>query len=91
MKKLLIAGALVVGLSIPAVSQAEVNALGVQVPVQSAEVTDNIRGGYVASGPGDSLAVQKLQSNEGTVGSHVATSAADSFVVQKLRNSSPNS
>ena len=91
MKKLLIAGALVVGLSIPAVSQAEVNAFGVQFPVQSAEVSDNIRGGYVASGSADTLVVQNLQSEKSSAGSHVASSAADSFVVQKLRNSSPNS
>ncbi len=91
MRNLLIAGALVVGLGIPAVSQAEVNAFGVQVPVQSAEVTDNIRGGYVASGFSDTLVVQKLNSDEVTVGSHVASSAADSFVVQKLKSSSPNS
>ena len=91
MKKLLIAGALVVGLSIPAVSQAEVSAFGVQLPVQSAEASDNIRGGYVASGTSDTLVVQKLNSDEVSVGSHVASSAADSFVVQKLRNSSPNS
>ena len=91
MKKLLIAGALVVGLSIPAISQAEVSAFGVQLPVQSAEVSDNIRGGYVASSPSDTLVVQSLQSEKASAGSHVASSAADSFVVQKLRSSSPNS
>lgn len=91
MKKLLIAGALVVGLSIPAVSQAEVSAFGVQLPQQSAQVSDNIRGGYVARSASDSLVVQQLQSKELSVGSHVATSAADSFVVQKLKDSSPNS
>ena len=91
MKNLLIAGALVVGLSIPAVSQAEVNAFGVQLPVQSAEVSDNIRGGHVASSSSDTLVVQSLQSEKVSAGSHVANSAADSFVVQKLRNSSPNS
>ena len=67
MKKLLIAGALVVGLSIPAVSQAEVNAFGVQLPVQSAEVSDNIRGGYVAQSLSDTLQVQTLQSSSEAV------------------------
>ena len=87
MKKLLIVGALVVGLSIPAVSQAEVNTFGVQLPAESAEVSDNLRGGYVASGSADTLVVQKLQSDKSSAGTHVASSAADSFVVQKLRNS----
>ena len=87
MRKLHLAGALVVGLSIPAVSQAEVNAFGVQLPVQSAEVSDNLRSGYVASSSADTLVVQKLQSDKTSAGTHVASSAADSFVVQKLRNS----
>ena len=87
MKKLLLAGALVVGLSIPAVSQAEVNAFGVQLPVQSSEVSDNIRGGYVASDSSDTLVVQSLQSEKVSAGTHVASSAADSFVVHKLRTS----
>ena len=91
MKKFLIAGALVVGLSIPSVSQAELIPFGVQLPVQSEEVSNDIRGGYVASSPADTLVVQKLHSDEGTVGSHVATSAADSFVVQKLKKSTPSS
>jgi len=87
MRKLLLAGALVVGLSLPAISQAEVNAFGVQLPVQSSEVSDNIRGGYVASSSEDTLVVQRLQSEKVSSGTHVASSAADSFVVQKLRNS----
>ena len=64
MKKLILASALVVGLSIPAISQAEVSAFGVQVPVQSAEVSDNIRGGYVAQDLGDTFQVQQLQSSD---------------------------
>ena len=91
MKKFLIAGALVVGLSFPLTSQAEVSAFGVQIPAEQAEVSDNIRGGYVASSSADTLVVQRLQSDKVSEGSHVATSAADSFVVQKLKSSSPNS
>ena len=87
MRKLLLAGALAVGLSIPAISQAEVNAFGVQLPVKSAEVSDNLRGGHVASSSADTLVVQRLQSEKVSAGTHVASSAADSFVVQKLRNS----
>jgi len=63
MRKLLLAGALVVGLSIPAVSQAEVNAFGVQIPVAQAEVSDSISGGYVAQNLSDTFQVQKLQNS----------------------------
>ena len=63
MKKFLIAGALVVGLSIPTVSQAEVSAFGVQIPQERTQVSDNIRGGYVAQDLGDTFQVQKLQSS----------------------------
>jgi len=91
MKKLLLAGALVVGLSIPGVSQAEVNAFGVSLPIQKSKVSNNISGGYVASSAADSLTVQQLNTENETKGGHVATSAGDSFVVQKLSPSSPNS
>ena len=67
MKKLLLAGALVVGLSIPAVSQAEVNAFGVQTPVAQAEVSDSINGGYVAQNLSDTFQVQKLQNSSNVV------------------------
>ncbi len=63
MKKLLIAGALIVGLSIPAVSQAEVSAFGVQIPVEQAEVSNSINGGYVAQSLSDTFQVQKLQNS----------------------------
>ncbi|MEM7007705.1 MAG: hypothetical protein AAF462_01055 [Thermodesulfobacteriota bacterium] len=88
MKKLLIAGALVVGLSFSTVSQAEVNAFGVQLPQERTQVSDSIRGGYVASSSSDTLVVQSLQSERASgSSSHVASSASDSFVVQKLKNS----
>ena len=64
MKKLLLASALAVGLSFPLSSQAEVSAFGVQLPVERAEVSDNIRGGYVASDFSDSLQVQDLYNEE---------------------------
>ena len=91
MKKLLIASAIAVGLSFPAVSQAEINAFGVSLPIEQVEVTDNIRGGYVATSAADTLTVQKLSSENTAKGGHVATSAVDSFVVQKLSSSSPQS
>ena len=64
MKKLLLASALAVGLSFPLSSQAEVSAFGVQLPAERAEVSDNIRGGYVASDFSDSLQVQDLYNEE---------------------------
>ncbi|MGB2692888.1 MAG: hypothetical protein WBB48_13610 [Thermodesulfobacteriota bacterium] len=63
MKKLLIAGALVVGLSFPLSSQAEISAFGVQIPAEKAEVSNNINGGYVAQNLGDTFQVQKLQNS----------------------------
>ena len=63
MKKLLLAGALVVGLSFPLSSQAEVSAFGVQIPAERAEVSDSINGGYVAQSLSDTFVVQKLQNS----------------------------
>ena len=91
MTKLILATVLAVGLSIPAVSQAEISAFSVSLPLNQTEVTDNIRGGYVATGAGDSLAVQRLSSDAPSKGGYVATSAADSFVVQTLSDNSPQS
>ena len=62
MKKLLLASALAVGLSFPALSQAEVSTFGVNLPVGQSEVSDNIRGGYIAHDASDSLRIQKLHS-----------------------------
>jgi len=91
MTKLFLASILAVGLSFPLVSHAEINALGVSVPVERTQVNDNLRGGYVATGANDSLRVQTLSSESDSKGGHVASSAADSFVVQKLSNSAPQS
>jgi len=60
MKKLLLASVIAVGLSFPALSQAEVSVFGVQFPVERAEVSDNIKGGYVATDFSNSLQVQDL-------------------------------
>jgi len=64
MKKLLLASALAVGLSFPLSSQAEVSAFGVQLPVERGEVSDNIRGGYVATDFSNTLNTQKLQNSK---------------------------
>ena len=63
MKSLILALVLAVGLSIPLVSQAEVNAFGVQIPQQTSQVSDSINGGYVAQSLSDTFQVQKLQSS----------------------------
>jgi hypothetical protein len=63
MKKLLLAGALVVGLSFPLTSQAEVSAFGVQIPAKTPQLSDNINGGYVAQSLSDTFVVQKLQNS----------------------------
>ena len=72
MKKLLLAGALAVGLSFPLTSQAEVNAFGVQIPVGQAEVSDSIKGGYVAQSLQDTFVVQKLQNSSEATSSELA-------------------
>lgn len=60
MKKLIVAGTLVAALAFPLVSQAEVNAFGVQLPVGQSEVSDNAKGGYVAQDLSDTFHVQTL-------------------------------
>lgn len=60
MKTLLIAGALAAGLAFPLASQAEVDVFGVRVPVERNEVSDSLKGGYVAKDLGDTFTVQTL-------------------------------
>jgi len=60
MKKLIVAAALAAGMSFPLASQAEVNAFGVSLPLEQREVSDNVRGGYVAGDLNDTFQVQKL-------------------------------
>jgi len=97
MKKLILAGALVVGLSIPALAVDGINGGYVAtsaadaLTVQKLHSNNQSKGGYVATSAADALTVQKLNSNKQSAGGHVATSAADSFVVQRLSDSSPNS
>jgi hypothetical protein len=64
MKKLILAGALAVGLSFPLSSQAEVNAFGVSIPLEKVEVSDTARGGYVARHLMDTLKVQTLHNSD---------------------------
>jgi len=62
MKKLIVAAALAAGLSFPLASQAEVNAFGVSLPLEQREVSDNVRGGYVAQDLNDTFQVQEPSS-----------------------------
>jgi len=64
MKKLILASVLAVGIGLPLSSQAEVSTFGVQLPVERAEVSDNLKGGYVAQDFSDTLTVQKLNQKE---------------------------
>jgi len=66
MKKLILAGALALGLSFPLTSQAEVNAFGVSLPLEKQEVSDTSRGGYVARDHMDTLKVQRLSNSNPT-------------------------
>lgn len=97
MKKLILAGALVVGLSIPALAVDGIQGGYVATSaadsftVQKLNTNKQSQGGYVATSAADALTVQKLNSEKQSKGGHVATSAGDSFVVQKLSSSSPNS
>ncbi len=63
MKKFLLISALAIGLGSPAISNAAVSAFGVNIPVAQNEVSDNIRGGYVAKDLGDTFQVQRLSSS----------------------------
>ncbi|MEQ9619803.1 MAG: hypothetical protein RIG61_11620 [Deltaproteobacteria bacterium] len=60
MKKLIIASIVAAGLSFPLTSQAEVSAFGVNLPIEQREVSENIRGGYVAQDLGDTFHFQTL-------------------------------
>lgn len=66
MKKLIVAGTLVVALAFPLVSKAEVSAFGVNIPVGQSEVSDNIRGGSIAEYPFYPISAQKLGNHAGS-------------------------
>lgn len=52
--------------TLPLVSQAEVNAFGVQIPAQTHKVSASAHGGYVAQSLSDTFQVQKLSSSNET-------------------------
>ena len=66
MKGFVLATVLALVATFPLVSQAEVNAFGVQIPLQTSEVSDSAHGGYVAQSLSDTFQVQKLQSSNET-------------------------
>ena len=64
MKKLILISALAVGLSFPVISQAEVNAFGVSLPLNPSQVSGSAQGGYVAQGLMDTFRAQTLNNSE---------------------------
>ena len=64
MKKLIVAGTLLAVLAFPLVSKAEVNALGVQLPVGNYNAESSAKGGYVAQDLNDTFQVQTLSGEE---------------------------
>ena len=78
MNKLLLTSVLALALALPAVSSyAGVNALGVQLPIERAEVSEST-GGYVSKDFGDTFNVQKLTSENSSINSD---SDSDKYVV----------
>ena len=65
MSKLLLASVLGLALALPVNSYAGINAFGVHLPIEQAEVSDS-RGGYVAKDLGDTFHVQKLNNKNST-------------------------
>jgi len=60
MNKLLLTSVLALAFALPLSSYAGVNAFGVHLPIEQAEVSDTAAGGYVATDLGDTFQVQKL-------------------------------
>lgn len=86
MKKILIASAIALGLSFPLTSQAEVSAFGVNMPVKKTQVSDNLRGGYVAQSSFDTLVVQKLhKSGKLQINPQTNESIKDTYAVFGVR------
>ncbi len=70
MNKLLLTSVLALAFALPLSSYAGVNALGVQLPIERAEVSEST-GGYVANDFGDTLNVQKLNNSDSSITSDV--------------------
>ena len=66
MNKLLLTSVLALAFALPLSSYAGVNALGVHLPIERAEVSEST-GGYVAKDFGDTLNVQKLNNSESSI------------------------
>ena len=66
MNKLLLTSVLALALALPLSSYAGINALGVHLPIERAEVSES-KGGYVAADFGDTFNVQKLNNNDNSV------------------------
>ena len=66
MNKLLLTSVLGLVLALPVSSYAGINAFGVHLPIEQAEVSES-RGGYVATDLGDTFHVQKLNKSDNSV------------------------
>jgi hypothetical protein len=80
MKTILFVAAFSIGIGLPLTSEAQLIALGVQLPVERTLTNENIRGGYVAKNLGDTFRVQKLQ-NTGHIDSTKEDSEKDIYYV----------
>ncbi len=86
MRKLILAAVLTAGALFPLASQAEVNAFGVSVPVESREVTDGIRGGTLTEFPYYPISVQRLSGTKTPTQGNVMN--GDAYTVQGIHLSS---
>ena len=67
MKKLLLTAVLGLTLTLPVVSHAGVNIFGVETPITSNKVSDNVSNGYVAGDLGDTFHIQKLNNTDNSI------------------------
>ena len=85
MRKFVLAAVLAAGVIFPAASRAEVNAFGVDLPVEKQGVTDDIRGGTIAAYPYYPISPQKVSNQAHTQPQAVKT---NSYAVQGIHLSS---
>ena len=86
MRKLILATVLTAGALFPIVSQAEVNAFGVSVPVERQEVSDGVRGGTFAEFPYYPINAQRLSGTKAPAQATVVN--GDAYTVQGIHLSS---
>lgn len=77
MNKLLLTSVLALALALPISSYAGINAFGVHLPIEQAEVSDS-KGGYVATNLGDTFNVQKLNNKKNSL---ISENDSDEYLV----------